>query len=444
MPCILATSVTDVFSFDDLPLPGEKRLAVKVTPAAERELRKRHPWLYDGGITSDVSGGSPGDLAVIFDKKRDFLAIGLFDPDSPIAVRVLHHGKPTTIDAAWWRSTIDAALERRRPLITSSGETTTTGYRVINGENDAMPGFIADRYDHVIVVKLYSQAWLPHLRDVIPALVAACETADTEAETAGAPAAARPIDTVVFRLARSLQRGSTFGLSDGLVVDAATLQPRTLIEPVVFHENGLMFEAYPIAGQKTGHFLDQRDNRQRVRDRASGARVLDVFACTGGFSVYAAAGGAASVHSIDLAPEAIETAKRNMALNPETAGTTFRTSVVDAFEAMAAMADRGEQYDIVIVDPPSFAHKQGDVPRARSAYRRLTKLALQLVAPGGLLVQASCSSRIPAAEFFDLVLDAAADDGVGLEDVLETGHAIDHPATFFEGYYLKAMFARRS
>ncbi|MEZ5228694.1 MAG: class I SAM-dependent methyltransferase [Acidimicrobiales bacterium] len=164
-------------------------------------------------------------------------------------------------------------------------------------------------------------------------------------------------------------------------------------------------------GQKTGHFLDQRDNRQRVRERAHGARVLDVFSCTGGFSVYAAAGGARSVHSMDLAGEAIETAKRNMALNPATSTTHLQTTVGDAFEVMASMADRGERYDIVIVDPPSFARKQGDVPRALSAYRRLTKLALDLVESDGLLVQASCSSRIPSAEFFDTVLDAAADAG---------------------------------
>ncbi len=431
-----------MFSFDDLPRPTNKRLALKVTPAAERELRKRHPWLYDGGITAGADDGRAGDLAVVFDKKRAFLAIGLFDPDSPIAVRVLHHGKPTTIDAGWWRSTIDAALGRRQSLITSSGEAATTGYRLINGESDALPGFIADRYDHVLVVKLYSQAWFPHLREVLPALVAACADAGAT------------VDTLVIRLARTVQQQAKrndatngragHGLHDGLVLDAASFEPVELVEPVLFLENGLRFEAYPISGQKTGHFLDQRDNRRRVRDRAKGAAVLDVFACTGGFSVYAAAGGARSVHSIDSASGAIGTAKRNMALNPETGDTHFTTAVVDAFEAMASLADRGERFDIVIVDPPSFAHKQADLQRAYSAYRRLTKLALQLVEPDGLLVQASCSARIPAADFFENVLDAAADAGIGLYDIVETGHALDHPATFFEGYYLKAMFARCS
>ncbi len=419
-----------MFSFRDLPKPGDKRLAVKVTPAAERELRKRHPWLYDGGITSDVSAGEAGDLAVVFDKKRAFLAIGLFDPDSPISVRVLHHGKPATIDAAWWRATIDTAVEKRRPLIDSGGDRETTGYRVINGENDAMPGFIADRYESVMVVKLYSQAWFPHLVDIVPALIASCADAGV------------PVETIVFRLARSVQRGETHGIVDGLVLDAATLEPSTLTEPVIFKENGLRFEAHPISGQKTGYFLDQRDNRRRVGEMAAGARVLDVFACTGGFSVYAAAGGAKSVKAIDLAPDAMAAARRNMTLNPQTADTSIETVVLDAFEAMAAMGDRGERYDIVVVDPPSFAHKQTDLNRAFSAYRRLTRLALKLVEPGGLLVQASCSSRIPASEFFESVRYTAEDEGVELEDVLETGHALDHPATFFEGYYLKALFGR--
>ncbi len=427
-----------MISFEQLPTVREQRLAVKVTPAAERELRRGHPWLFDGGITSDTSSGRPGDLAVVFDRKRAFLAIGLYDPDSPIRVRILHHGKSQSIDRTWWRATFDRAVDRRRPLTDLAGDRRTTGYRILNGENDGVPGLIADRYATTLVVKLYSTAWIPHLGIVLPELVAACA------------AAGITIDSVVFRLARTVQRGDTHGLADGqglaVTLDDAgrlTTSATTIVEPVLFHENGLRFEAHPVTGQKTGHFLDQRDNRQAVRALAAGARVLDVFACTGGFSVYAAAGGARSVHSVDLAPEAIATAGRNMAHNATLTDACVHTSaVVDAFEAMAAMADRGERFDLVVVDPPSFAHKQSDVGRALGAYRRLTHLALPLIEPGGLLVQASCSSRIGAAEFSAAVRDAASDAGHVLHDVVETGHALDHPVSFAEGAYLKAVFAR--
>lgn len=425
-----------MFTLADLPQPGSKNLAVRVTPAAERQLRKRHPWLYDGGITSDTADAAPGDLAVVFDHRRAFLAVGLFDPASPIQVRLLHAGKPATIDAAWWRSTFDAAWQRRRRLVDSAAypAVATTGHRLVNGESDAMPGFVADRYDTTIVVKLYTQAWFAHLARVIPAMLASSEAAGVH------------VDVVVFRLARRLASVETYGLRDGLsmeVTDDGQLVETEPVEPVRFHENGLVFEAAPVSGQKTGHFLDQRDNRQRVRDQARGQRVLDVFSCTGGFSVYAAAGGATEVHSIDMAPEAIAAAERNMALNAAHVGSCrHRTSVGDAFEIMAAMGDRGERYDIVVVDPPSFAHKQSDVVRAESAYRRLTRLAVALVESGGWLVQASCSSRISTDTFVDIVSDAAADAGVHLDDLTTTGHAVDHPVTFPEGYYLKAVFAR--
>ncbi len=416
-----------MFSFDDLPAPGGRRLAVRVRPAAQRELRSGHPWLFDGGIDGDVTGAA-GDLAVVFDAKRKFLAVGLFDPTSPIRVRVLQHRTPATIDDTWWHATIDRALDRRASLTKGPA---TTGYRMVNGENDSLPGLIVDRYESVAVVKLYSAAWLPHLSAVVRALVEA--NADRSLH----------LDTVVVRLARSVQRQETFGLRDGMAFSAATLEPVTLVEPVVFSENGLRFESAPRSGQKTGYFLDQRDNRRRVGALSAGASVLDVFSCTGGFSVYAAAGGARSVHAIDLAPEAIATAARNFEANRDQVGDCeLRTSVVDAFEAMAAMADRGERFDVVVIDPPSFAHKQSDVVRAMAAYRRLTRLGLRLVEPGGLLVQASCSSRIPAHEFFALVRETAAAEGDWLTDVTETGHAIDHPITFTEGAYLKAVFAR--
>jgi 23S rRNA (cytosine1962-C5)-methyltransferase len=402
-----------------VPAPSTQRLAVRVTRDAQRQIRGGHPWLFDASITAANHAGQPGDIAVVFDQERRFVAIGLYDPESPIRVRLLHQGKPVTIDEAWWGARLDAAIDRRSGLV-ERGD--TTGYRVIHGENDGFGGLVLDRYASTLVLKIYSAAWLPWLATLLPLIVDRL-----------AP------ERVVLRLSRGLQRRDTFGLDDG-----TTLFGTAPLGPVRFLENGLTFEADVIAGMKTGHFLDQRDNRQRVRELARGARVLDMFAATGGFTVYAASGGATHVHSVDLSPGAIATTERNLAHNRAVVAVRsldHRATVGDAFDVMASLARARERYDIVVVDPPSFAAKSADVERALSAYRRLTEMAVALVEPGGLLVQSSCSSRIDAEEFFATVTTAAARAGRRLVERERTTHAVDHPVGFAQGAYLKTLFA---
>jgi 23S rRNA (cytosine1962-C5)-methyltransferase len=204
-----------------------------------------------------------------------------------------------------------------------------------------------------------------------------------------------------------------------------------------------VLEADVVRGQKTGHFLDQRDNRALVRSMASGLDVLDVFASTGGFAVSAAAGGATSVHMVDQSAAAIETAERNLAHNrklPEVRRCATHATVGDAFEVLTRLAGRDERFDLVIVDPPSFASNQGAVPRALAAYARLTRLALAVTRPGGTLVQCSCSSRVSTDDFVRAVLDAAASAGRDVHLTRRTGHAVDHPIGFEHGEYLKAVY----
>jgi 23S rRNA (cytosine1962-C5)-methyltransferase len=395
-------------------------LAVRVTPDALRRVRAGHPWLFDHSITSLSHPGAPGDLAVVFDDDRKFAAIGLFDPASPIRVKVLHHGRPATIDTAFWTARLQRALDVRRPL-TDRGD--TTGMRLVNGESDGMPGMVVDRYDRVLVMKLYTTAWIPHLAVVVPALEHVF----------------RP-DSVVLRLARSLDAASLHGLEEG---DALVGLPPD--GPVVFTEHGLWFEADVTRGQKTGHFLDQRDNRALVRRAASGADVLDVFASTGGFTVHAAAGGAASVTAVDLSAPTLAVAGRNLALNhgiESVAACRFEPVVGDAFREMETLARRGRRFDVVVVDPPSFAQRNHEAQRALAAYGKLTGLALRLLRPGGLLVQCSCSSRVTADDFHTAVARAASSAGRPLSNPKRTGHALDHPVAFPEGAYLKAVLAR--
>jgi len=403
-------------SLAELPSPSAKRIALRITPPAERALRLGHPWIFDQSITDISHAGAPGDLAVIFDNKRRFQAIGLYDPASSIRVRVLQARQPATINADWFQGKINAAARVRASL----SKHDTNGYRLINGENDGLSGLIVDRYADTLVLKLYTPAWIPHLKDFCDAL----------AQVSSA-------EHLILRFNRStsVQPGLLYGLTDGM---SLTLQaPPSLI---LFKENGLIFESDPINGQKTGFFLDQRDNRARVGKLSKGKSVLNVFSYTGGFSVYAARGGAKQVVSVDLSAPALEAAVRNMVHNNLT--VEHETIAEDAFDVLARMASQKQLFDMVIIDPPMFAHNEKQVGAAISSYRKLTHLALGVLRKGGTLVQASCSSRVDAESFFESIHKSAKDAGRTLKEIERTGHAIDHPVTYPEGAYLKCLFAQ--
>jgi 23S rRNA (cytosine1962-C5)-methyltransferase len=400
-----------------MPQP-ERRVAVRTTRDALRQLRGGHPWLYDRSITSVSHDAEPGTLAVVFDDRRRFAAIGLWDPTSPLRVRLLHVGDPVTIDERFWTERLDAAMDRRAPL---AADGDTTGFRCLNGESDGFPGLVLDRYDDTGVVKLYTPAWFAHLDLLTPLLVAA----------AG-------VDRLVLRLARSVETGPGRAAGDTIVGAPPD-------GPVPFLEHGLHFAADVVRGQKTGHFLDQRDNRALVGGLAGGAEVLDVFSCTGGFSVHAAAGGARSVRSVDLSEPALATTTENMARNrdlPAVAACEHEVEQGDAFEVLERHAAAGRTWDLVVIDPPSFAPRQEAIDRALRAYARLTHLGLAVTRPGGVLVQSSCSSRIDAGTFHDQLNRTVAAAGRGFEELARTGHPVDHPATFPEARYLKTGFLR--
>ncbi len=402
-----------------LPSPAPKRIALRISPPAERALRHGHPWIFDQGITEQSHEGAPGDLAVIFDNKRHFLAVGLYDPTSSIRVRILQSRQPATINVDWFRSKLVAASQVRKPLVGQS----TDGYRLVHGENDGLPGLVIDRYAETLVLKIYSPGWIPHLKEFISALL------ETKCER------------LILRLNRSLQKQAEFlhGLGDGMTL--AGSPPEGLI---LFRENGITFECDPIHGQKTGFFLDQRENRARVEKLSKGKSVLNVFAYTGGFSVYAARGGAKQVVSVDVSAPAMQAAIRNFSYNQQFAAVKsaiHETISEDAFEVLARMESQKRLFDLVILDPPMFAQNQSQVAAGLSAYRKLTRLGLGVLRPGGILVQASCSSRIDAETFFDTIHQSARESSRRLTEIERTGHALDHPIGFDEGAYLKCLFA---
>lgn len=406
---------------DSLPRANTRAVALRLTPAAERTVRAGHPWVFETSITSASHAAEPGDRVVVFDRKKRFLAAGLHDPEGPIRARLLVHGAAAAIGPDLYRARIAAALELRRGV--SSPQ--TTGFRVVHGESDGMSGLVADLYDRTLVLELFSTAWVPHLRDLVSAFEELL-----------------PLDRVVLLVSRAVASSTHTppSLTEGGVLSGDPFEGG-----VPFLEEGLNFEAHPGEGHKTGFYLDQRENRRRLGTVARGKRVLNVFSYTGGFSLHAARGGASEVVSVDRADPVLAQARRHFELNasdPQVRACRHRTVKGDAFEVMTEMAEQRESFDIVVIDPPSFTRSASHRPQALAAYARLTGLALPLLPKGGLLVQASCSSRVAADDFYATLHRAARSAGRPLHEVERTGHAPDHPIRFPEGEYLKCLWAR--
>src|SRR5690554_4131509 len=326
----------------DLPNIQVQRLAVKLKPAGEKlVMQTAHPWVFSKNIEKLNKPGRAGDIAILFRQKSNAVfGVGLYDPDSPIQIKMLHYYSGKTIDREFFSEKINDAFALRKPLLA----TNTNSYRLLFGENDGLPGFIADVYSEVLVVKIYSAIWYPYLKEIIELLI----------EVSGC-------QTVVFRLSRNLQANNYFGLEDGMV-----LYGELESEEVEFIEHGVRFTANVIKGHKTGYFLDHRENRRRVGLLAKDKTVLDVFAYAGGFSVHALAGGAKEVTSVDISKQALELAKANAALNGYV--DNHYTLAGDAFLILEQLIEEGNTYDVVVIDPPSFAKSQKEVATAKHKY----------------------------------------------------------------------------
>ena len=403
--------------------PAATRLRLRITAAAENAVRSGHPWVFSDSVQESNRAGQTGELAVIYDRKDRFLAVGLFESESPIRVRILHAGKPQAIDHAWWQARLQQALSRRRDLFDAQ----TTGYRLINGESDGWPGLVLDRYDTTLVLKLYTAAWLPRLADTLALLK----------ETI-------PGERIVLRLSRNIQAVAerrSPARRDGEIIYTRHAVPEAGA-PVIFSENGLRFEADVVRGQKTGFFLDQRENRREVEMLARGRRVLNAFSFSGGFSIYAARGGAKTVTDLDISAHALAAAQRNFALNKNFAGVAACQHDIaqgDAFEWLATITVK---FDLVVLDPPSLAKRATEREGALRAYERLSTLGIARLASGGILVAGSCSAHVAAEDFFDAVRRAAAKSGRKFAELKTLRHPPDHRAGFKEAEYLKVIYLK--
>ncbi|QTN34277.1 class I SAM-dependent methyltransferase [Akkermansiaceae bacterium] len=386
------------------------RLRLALFPRAEAAVRGGHPWVFADSVKAQNRPGTTGELAVMYDRKDRFLAIGLYDSDSPIRTRILHCGKPAAIGRDWWMGKALACLARREGSVLTDS---TDGARLINGESEGFPGIVADRYADTLVVKIYAAGWLPHW-DVIEEVFR--EVLSPE--------------HLVLRLSRNIAAmAAEAGIAEGFRGAAGR-------ETVVFSENGLRFEAAVMHGQKTGFFLDQRENRARVEGLSMGRDVLNVFSFTGGFSLYAARGGAKSITDLDISRHALDSAARNVSLNPSLASVERHAVQADAFKWLEETEGK---YDLIITDPPSLAKRESEREGAVRAYGKLNAAALRHLRPGGILVAASCSAHVPEEEFLRVVETAARDTGRIFRVLWRSGHATDHPADFREAKYLKAL-----
>lgn len=388
------------------------RLAVKLRPAGERSVKQGHPWIFSESIDKINKEAKAGDLAILFDQRRNKpFAIGLYDPYSPIRIKVIHTEGAIKIDTRFFENKIRKAYKLRESLHSKN----QNAYRLIFGENDGMPGFIVDIYNNVGVVKVYSAIWLPYLEILFPLITKIAK-----------------IEHLVLRWSRKLQNLS-LPYSEGAVV-----QGNLSNSQVKFTEYGVHFETDVILGHKTGFFLDHRENRYKIGRLAKDKTVLDVFSYAGGFSVHALAGGAKEVSSLDFSKQALELAKHNVGLNPHTG--IHKTIAGDAFEELERLIQQKQQFDIVIIDPPSFAKSKKEQVIAKKKYTKLAEKGVLLTKKNGILLLASCSSRITKEEFLQIHKECFQQLKLNYKLIETTAHPIDHPVGFREGAYLKSAY----
>lgn len=389
------------------------RIAVKLNAKGEKSVLQNHPWVFSNSIVKTNKDPQTGDLAIIFGKnKNKIIGFGFFDLASPIQIKMIHHGDAIAINEVFFREKIEEAFKKRSSLL----KTETNSYRLLFGENDGFPGLIADVYDKVLVVKLYSEIWLNHLQSILESLI---KTSHCE--------------TVVIRLSRNLQQSKAHDLQDGEVVFGVLEN-----EIVQFVEHGVQFSANVVHGHKTGYFLDHRLNRKQVGEWSRGKTVLDVFSYAGGFSVHALANGAKEVTSLDISKQALNMAVANGKLNSYSG--THKTIAGDAFAEIKQLIRDNTTFDVVVIDPPSFAKQQSEIDLAKKKYAQLASLGIKLTAKNGLLVLASCSSRILAQPFFDINAQVLRGSNRVYKTILKTQHDTDHPIGFPEGAYLKCGY----
>ena len=391
--------------------------ALILKPGRDKSLKLRHPWIFSGAIERGDGQPKSGETIKVLDADGKFVAYAAYSPESQIRARVWSFDASEGINAQFFERRIERALAARVPL----QDAAHTGARLVYAESDGLPGVIADRYGNVVVLQLLS-AGADRWRDVI---------AQTLMSVTGARAVYERSDAEVRTLEGLPPRA---GIVTGVM-------PRT----VTMFEGGLCYTIDIARGQKTGFYLDQRDNRALIRRLAKDKRVLNAFCYTGGFSLAALAGGAVSVLSIDSAADALSLARENLTRNPALTADRAAWREGNVFAELRQLRDTGAAFDLIVLDPPKFAPTAAHVERAARAYKDINLRALKLLAPGGSLATFSCSGGISAELFQKIVAGAAIDANVDAAIIGKLAASADHPVAlnFPEGEYLKGLLIRK-
>lgn len=387
----------------------------------EWQVAHGHPWLFSGAI-SQAGTSEPGSLVDLVDVDGQFIARGYYNPQCDIAVRILSFDPSTDIDREFLKTRIELAYSLRKQSIDT---TKTNVFRLINAEGDLLPGFIADYYDGVVVVQSHTAGSDKLMDSFIDAL-----------------------KEVVKPRAIIIRNDASVRKREGVAIEP----PRTLFgdidKELVVRENGLNFVVDPISGQKTGFFTDQRDKRLAIQRYAEllppDSTLLNCFSYSAGFSIYAKSGNQSiKTINVDESRSALEMAKKNFAANDmDAANHEFFSE--DAFAWMESRIAKGQEYQMVILDPPAFAKSAKDKSKATKAYKRMNKLGMALTQAQGILVTCSCSGSVSLTEFEEALKEAAQESGRAVQ-LLETfRHGADHPvmAVTPESNYLKVLFCR--
>ncbi len=388
---------------------------VALKPGKEKPARHHHPWIFSGAITKVDGAPEPGDVVAIQDAAGEFLAWGYYNPHSQIAVRLLEWEKSAAIDDEWWRKKLAAAVARRGQLFDRSD---TDAFRLVHAEADFLPGLIVDKYGGFLVLQSQTAGC-----DRIKPIIAAALNEILK------PAGIYERGDVTARKLEGLQH------ANGLLLG---IPPPDLLE---IKENGLRFLVNLQHGQKTGFYLDQRENRQRVARFAKNKTVLDAFAYSGGFGISTLAGGAAAVLSIDSSPAALELLKKNYEINGFSQSEFLQG---DVFEILRKFHKENRSFEMIILDPPKLAPTKAQAERAQRAYKDLNLRAMKLLAPEGILATFSCSSGVTAEAFQQIVFWAAIDAGREVQILERLSQGEDHPVRlgFPESNYLKGLICR--
>ena len=393
--------------------------AIVLRGGREKSLRRRHPWIFSGAVEKVRGQPAAGDTVEVHDVSGKVLALAAYSPHSQIRARVWGFDPGAEVGEPFFRARIAAALSVRERLAIGAH---TNAVRLIHGESDGLPGLVVDRYADVLVAQFLSagvERWRECLLDLL-------------VEATGCEAVYERSDAEVRTL-------------EGLAPRAGFARGNRAASRCPIIEYGLHFRVDVEQGQKTGFFLDQRENRQHVRALAAGREVLDGFSYTGGFAIAALAGGAKRVLALESSAAALQVAQENLAANALDAAR-LEFAQADVFAQLRALRDRAARFDLVVLDPPKFAPTAAQARNAARAYKDVNLLAFKLLSPGGLLATFSCSGGVDAGLFQSIVAGAARDAGVDARIIQRFGAAADHPVAleFPEGEYLKGLLILRS